>query len=58
MTNYTTLAPSQGYTFDPASGNTATATFTAANVRYVKLTVTANTGWPAGQLSEVGVFAS
>ncbi|ACU73201.1 coagulation factor 5/8 type domain protein [Catenulispora acidiphila DSM 44928] len=57
-TNYTTLAASKGYTFDPASGNTATATFTSATVRYVKLTVTANTGWPAGQLSEVGVFAS
>ena len=57
-TTYTTLAPSQGYTFDPASGNTASVTFTTANVRYVKLTFTANTGWPAGQLSELGVFAS
>ncbi|MEZ0114343.1 hypothetical protein ABH920_008377 [Catenulispora sp. EB89] len=56
-TNYTTLAPSAGYTFDPSTGNTATATFTAANVRYVKLTFTANTGWPAGQLSELEVFS-
>jgi hypothetical protein len=57
-TNYTTLAPSKGYAFDPASGNTVSATFGAASVRYVKLTFTANTGWPAGQLSELGVFAS
>ena len=56
-TNYTTLAPSQGYTFNPSTGNTASATFTAANVRYVKLTFTANTGWPAGQLSELQVFS-
>ena len=56
--NYTTLASSAGYTFNPAAGNTATITFTAASVRYVKLTFTANTGWPAGQLSELQVYAS
>jgi len=57
-TNYTTLVPSQGYTFDPSTGNTASVTFGAASVRYLKLAFTANTGWPAGQLSEVGVYAS
>jgi hypothetical protein len=56
-TNYTTLQPSQGYTFNPSTGNTASVTFTATNVRYVKLTFTANTGWPAGQLSELQVFS-
>jgi hypothetical protein len=56
--NYTTLAASAGYTFNPATGNTATITFTASSVRYLKLTFTANTGWPAGQLSELQVFAS
>jgi hypothetical protein len=54
---FTTLAGSQGYRFDPATGNTATATFRASTVRYVRLTFTANTGWPAGQLSELQVFA-
>ena len=49
---------SKGYGFDPASGNTATATFTAAPVRYVRLTFTANSGWPAGQLSELQIYAS
>jgi hypothetical protein len=57
-TNYTTLVGSQGYTFDPSTGNTVTATFTSASVRYVKLTFTANTGWPAGQLSELQVYGS
>jgi len=57
-TNYTTLAASAGYTFNPATGNTATITFTPSSVRYIKLTFTANTGWPAGQLSELQVFAS
>ncbi|MFE0464910.1 glycosyl hydrolase family 28-related protein [Kitasatospora sp. NPDC058965] len=55
-TTYTTLVPAQGYTFNPATGNTASASFTAASVRFLKLTFTANTGWPAGQLSELQVF--
>jgi hypothetical protein len=57
-TSYTTLVPSAGYTFDPSTGNTASITFTAATVRYVKLTFTANTGWPAGQLSELQIYTS
>jgi hypothetical protein len=55
---YSTLAASAGYTFNPSTGNTVTVTFAAAAVRYVKLTFTANTGWPAGQLSEVQVYSS
>ncbi len=57
-TNYTTLAASAGYTFNPATGNTATITFPASTDRYIKLTFTANTGWPAGQLSELQAFTS
>ena len=57
-TNYTTLASSAGYTFNPSTGNTVTVTFTAASVRYLKLTFTANTSWPAGQLSELQAYAS
>ncbi len=56
--SYATLAGSAGYTFDPNSGNTATITFAAASARFVKLTFTGNTGWPAGQLSELQVFSS
>jgi hypothetical protein len=57
-TNYTTLAGSAGYTFNPSTGNTVTVTFPAASVRYLKLTFTANTGWPAGQLSELQAYTS
>jgi hypothetical protein len=57
-TSYTTLAASAAYTFNPATGNTATVTFPASLARYLKLTFTANTGWPAGQLSELQVYAS
>jgi hypothetical protein len=56
--SFAPLAGSQGYNFAPANGNTATATFSAGTVRYVRLTFTANSGWPAGQLSELQVFAS
>ncbi|GAA5162194.1 MULTISPECIES: discoidin domain-containing protein [Amycolatopsis] len=55
---YQTLVSSRGYTFDPASGNTATVTFPAATIRYLRLTVTANTGWPAAQLSELEAWQS
>ena len=56
-TSYTTLAGSAGYTFN-SPANTVTVTFPAANIRYLKLTFTANTGWPAGQLSELQVYSS
>lgn len=52
-----TLVGSAGYTFDPATGNAVTITFTPADVRFIRLTVTANTGWPAGQISELEVYA-
>ena len=55
---YNTLSGSRGYPFDPASGNTATATFAAASVRYLRVQITGNTGWPAGQLSELEVYSS
>ncbi|NUR92747.1 MAG: glycosyl hydrolase, partial [Nonomuraea sp.] len=50
--SFTTLSASAARTFNPA----ATITFAGATVRYVRLTITANTGWPAGQLSEFEVY--
>jgi hypothetical protein len=52
------LAGSAGRTFDPATGNQVAISFTAATVRYVRINVTANTGWPAGQLSELEVYSA
>ncbi|MGW3998208.1 discoidin domain-containing protein [Amycolatopsis sp. NPDC004772] len=47
-----------GYPFNPASGNSATVTFPATSVRTLRLTFTGNTGWPAGQLSELEAYSS
>ncbi|NDO90077.1 discoidin domain-containing protein [Cellulosimicrobium composti] len=52
---FTTLTASQAYTFDPASGNTVTVDVPDTSARYVRVHVTANTGWPAAQLSELRV---
>jgi parallel beta-helix repeat protein len=57
-TTFSTIVGSAGYTFNPATGNTATITFPATSARYLRLNFTANTGWPAGQLSECQIFAS
>jgi hypothetical protein len=54
---YSTVVGAAGYPFDPATGNTATIAFQGASQRYVRLTFTGNTGWPAGQLSELEVYA-
>ncbi|MFI7126709.1 discoidin domain-containing protein [Nonomuraea sp. NPDC050153] len=51
---FSTIVASATYTFNP----TATITFAAATARYVRLQITANTGWPAGQVSEFEVWGS
>ncbi len=56
--SFTTLSGSAGRVFNPASGNTVTITFAATSQRYIRINVTGNTGWPAGQLSEFEVYAS
>ena len=55
---YSTLKASAGYTFDPSSGNAVTVNLTPVSTRYLRLTFTANTGWPAAQLSELEAYAS
>jgi hypothetical protein len=53
--SWSTLA-SGTYTFAPGANNTVTITFTATTQRYFRLNITANTGWPAGQISEFQVW--
>lgn len=53
-TSFSDLVPSAGHRFDPATGNTVTLDVTG-NTRFVRLNITANTGWPAAQLSEFEV---
>ncbi|GAA0688470.1 CARDB domain-containing protein [Kitasatospora atroaurantiaca] len=57
-TSFTTLVGSAGYTFDPASANTVRIDFGATITRYVRLNVTANTGWPAAQVAEFEVYGA
>jgi hypothetical protein len=54
--SFSTLKSSASYSFDPNSANTVTISFTASTQRYVQVTFMANTGWPAGQLSELQVW--
>ena len=57
FTSFTTVVGSANYTFDPAANADAvTLPFGAASYRYWRVTITANTGWPAGQISEVQVW--
>jgi hypothetical protein len=53
---FSTIKASADYAFDPASANTVTIPV-SATTRYVRVNVTANTGWPAGQVSELEVYA-
>jgi hypothetical protein len=56
--SFTTIVASTGYTFDPATGDTVTVNFGATGTRYVRVNITANTGWPAGQLAELEIYGS
>ncbi|MFJ8111846.1 discoidin domain-containing protein [Streptomyces sp. NPDC096132] len=54
---YSTVVGSTGYRFDPATGNTATVSLPDGTALwYLRLSVSANTGWPAGQFSEVEAY--
>ena len=56
--SFGTLVGSAGYRFDPATGNTVTITVPATSQRYLRLNLTGNDGWPAGQVSEFQVYGS
>ncbi len=56
--NFSTAVGSATYTFNPASANTVNVTVPATNARYVRVNITANSGWPAGQVSELEVYPS
>jgi hypothetical protein len=51
-TTFTTVKAAAGYTFSPTANNTVTLTFPPSTQRYWRATITANTSWPAAQLSE------
>jgi hypothetical protein len=53
-----TLVPPATYLFDPAAGNSVTVAFSAAPVRLLRVTVTANSGWPAGQVASLEAYGN
>ncbi|MFI9122066.1 discoidin domain-containing protein [Streptomyces bikiniensis] len=57
-TSFTTLKSSASYAFAPGAGNTVRVSFPAAQTRFVRVDITANTGWQAAQLSELEVHAA
>ncbi|MCY9692687.1 carbohydrate-binding protein [Paenibacillus alginolyticus] len=56
--NYSTLVAFAAYTFDPVNSNIVTINFTGSSARYVKINVTANTGWAAAQVSELEIYGT
>jgi hypothetical protein len=54
--SFTTVVAATGYQFNPAANNTVTIDYTATTTRYLRLNITANTGWPAGQIAEFEVY--
>ena len=53
---WSTLKAQASYAFTGGAGNTVTITFPATSQRYVRLNISANTGWPAGQISGFQVW--
>ncbi|MGO4421765.1 mycodextranase, partial [Streptomyces sp. MCAF7] len=55
--SYATVVGAQDYRFDPARGNAVTLNLPQnTDLRYLRLQVTANSGWPAAQFSEVEAY--
>ncbi|MEV5908530.1 discoidin domain-containing protein [Streptomyces chartreusis] len=55
--NFSTVVGATGYRFDPATGNTVTIALPGGtDLRHLRLSVSANTGWPAAQFSEVEAY--
>ncbi|MFI1330596.1 discoidin domain-containing protein [Streptomyces sp. NPDC020845] len=54
--NFTDLTAPKAYTFDSGNDQSATIGFDTTTTRYARVLITANSGWPAGQLSELEVY--
>ncbi|MEE1733093.1 discoidin domain-containing protein [Streptomyces sp. BE282] len=57
-TSFATLKGSAAYSFTPGAANAVKVTFPATLTRFVRVNITANTGWQAAQLSELEVRAA
>ncbi|MFF4748870.1 CARDB domain-containing protein [Streptomyces sp. NPDC002514] len=55
---FSTLSAPAATRFDPAAAGSVTVDLTARTVRYIRVQVSANTGWNAAQLSELEVYGT
>jgi hypothetical protein len=55
---FTTVVGSATYSFAPGNNTTVAVTFTPTTQRYLRLNFTANSGWPAAQLSDFQIWNS
>jgi len=56
-TNFTTVVAATDYTFNAATNsNTVNIPFNTTDLRYVRVKVNSNSGWPAAQIAEFEVF--
>jgi hypothetical protein len=55
--DYRSLAGPEAVLFDPAAANRAELALPAGIWRYLRVTVTGNSAWPAAQLSEIEAYA-
>ncbi|XVS66907.1 discoidin domain-containing protein [Actinosynnema sp. CA-299493] len=53
--NFGDLVPSAQHAFNPTANNAVTIQFTATTTRFVRLLITGNSAWPAGQVAEFEV---
>lgn len=54
--SFTDLLAAAAYSFDPAAGNVVTVSLPTSTTRYLRLLFTANSAWPAGQVSEFEAY--
>ncbi|MET7610254.1 discoidin domain-containing protein [Streptomyces seoulensis] len=54
--NFTDLTASKAYTFDSGTDQSAVISLDTTTTRYVRVLFTANSAWPAGQLSELEAY--
>ncbi|MFM9277755.1 discoidin domain-containing protein [Paenibacillus jiagnxiensis] len=56
--DFSDLVSSKDYKFKQAASNAVTVDFNATSARYVRVNITANTTWPAAQISELEVYGT
>ncbi|URN94916.1 MAG: discoidin domain-containing protein [Candidatus Pristimantibacillus lignocellulolyticus] len=56
-TTFSTLVPPKSYTYDPKSGNSVEIVLDeAVMIKYIRITITSNSAWPAAQVSELEIY--